>query len=330
MQFKMYETVGYTASTTSYTINSGLCFTFFTVALAGLLILALIALAKWVTIEKHLKNQFRSPTQDFYSLSSNRDIVPTFSKQEEIGKDLAQMYYYHDCCYRNDFCGLPGTVVDKIQYTKNRNRDTPIVTIFKEGGVLYAVFRSTKTRIEMKKDTDMSQTHETHDGFRSIFNDVSTKFIASLKEHSRGCDKIVLFGHSLGGALVDLASDMMIHRYPRLWDKTFAISSGSPRVYTPDRMDEYSRLERINRYMKIVNEADMVNFLPVTVTVNGSLFRHGKKYFYKSFSNQSRIFRFNKVIQTQLMDSHISKTYADEVWETDGDMFPVIPFVKNV
>lgn len=303
-------------------IQSGICYTFFAVVLSGLLILALVAISRYLTIEKHLKSQFRSPSQEYYSLSPDRGFIPLLDNQVQLNQDISQLYYYHDCCYRDNFQALPGTILKKIRYSKNKKTETPSVTIFKAENILFCIFRSTKTKTEMKKDVEMNQVVGMHSGIRDIYNDINQTLFDCI-ENNMDCQKIVLFGHSLGGALVDITSNNMINLYPEMWKKTNAFSSGSPRVFTPERCDSFSNSKDIERYMKLVNEADMVNHLPVTVTVTGGLFRDGKKYFYKSFCNQSRIYRFNDVKETQILDSHISKTYSDNLWNLkNGNSLP--------
>lgn len=307
-------------------LKSGLCYTFFAVILSGLLILALVVLSRYLTIEKHLKNQFRSPSQEYYTVSPDRCITPAWTTQAEIHKDLSQVYYYHDCCYRNHFQALPGTLIKKIQYIKNKKNDSPSVTIFRVDDIVYCICRSTKTKWEMKKDVELFQISGIHAGFRDIYNDVSPTVFATL-EAQADVRRYIIFGHSLGGAIVDLISHNLIDKYPEIWSKTFAFSSGSPRVYTPELSDVFSFSLGIDRYIKLINEADMVNFLPVTVTVTGGLFRDGKKYFYKSFSNQTRIYRFNDVKETQILDSHVSKTYSDNLWNLEkGSKLPLLEY----
>ena len=220
--------------------QSGLCYTFFAVILSGLLILILVALSRYLTIEKHIKNQFRSPSQEYYSLSPDRGIVPRFQSQCELNKDISQIYYYHDCCYRGQFQSLPGQIVRKIQYSKNKQHETPSVVVFKNEGILYCIFRSTKTKVEMKKDVEMGQVGGMHAGIRDIYNDISPSVfdvieneVSSEGDRADACSRVILFGHSLGGALVDLVSYNMINQYPEIWSKTFAFSSGSPTFRWP-------------------------------------------------------------------------------------------------
>lgn len=315
-------TVGYSSQKTILKINSGLCFTIFTVVLTALLILFMIILARWITIEKNIKNQFRSPSQDHKTLSPDRGFVPTFKNQEDLNKDISQMYHYHDCCYRENYCSLPGEILGKINYFKNKAKDAPNVVIFKNNNIIYCVFRSTKTKTEMKKDIEFNQIFGVHSGFRDIFNDIHPKIFTILNKNIDEDSKIIMFGHSLGGALIDLMSKMMISSYPNIWKKTLAFSSGAPRVFTPTRSDEFSSDKMIDNYYKIINDADVVNNLPSTVSSSEGFFRAGKKFFYKSFNNYSRIIRFNFVPETQLLDSHISCTYSENIWKMASKHFP--------
>lgn len=315
-------TAGYSGPKTTLKISSGVCFTVFVVVLTALLILSMIVVARWITIEKNIKNQFRAPNQDHKSLSPDRGHVPKFAKSDELYRDISQMYHYHDCCYREDFCQLPGELLARISYSRNKSKESPNVVIFKKDDIVYCIFRSTKTKMEMKKDIDFSQVLGVHSGFRDIFNDVHPNVLRVINKHAEEGDKIILFGHSLGGALVDLTSKMIMTSYPSLWKRTLAFSSGAPRVFTPERSDEFSSDKMINNYYKIINDADVVNQLPSTVSSSEGLFRAGKKYFYKSFNNYSRIIRFNYVPETQLMDSHISLTYSENIWKMSDQKLP--------
>lgn len=311
---------------TTMQFSSGLCFTLFMVSIVSLLIITLCVIARFVTIEKQVKNQFKIPKVIHRCQSDNRGFIPLFRNQEELSADISQTYYYHDCCWRSNFIGLPGEIKDKIKYTANNQDDSPLVTIFKYDNILYCIYRSTKTKKEMMKDIEMSQMNEVHSGFRDIHNNTSSRVIASLNKHGMGdesdVDKIILFGHSLGGALVDLLSEDIIYRYPNLWNKMKVISSGSPRVFAPTRADEFSFMSEMDSYMKIENAADMVPSLPSTATTIEGILSTGKKFFYKSFSNKRRIHRFNFVKETQLVDSHLSSTYSDSLWNTPGLELP--------
>lgn len=316
---------------TKIKFNGGICFTFIVVCLASLLILSLVVISRWITIEMNIKNQFKMEILGDHSKSSNRNHIPTWNDEEKLNKDISQLYYYHDCCYREDYNSLPGKLECRIKYNNNKITDTPFITIFStenEGDkILYCIFRSTKTKTEMKRDVEFTQTNNIHDGFRKVYNDIIVRFLNEVKEVQS--DKIILFGHSLGGSIVDLVSSKLMSDYPEIWKKTFSFSSGSPRVYTPAYSDLMSKHKNIDRYVKIINEADMVNQLPATVTVLGGFFGSGTKYIYKSFFNEKRTIRFNEVIETQLLDSHISKTYSDFIWSMDSKELPYLDLTMN-
>jgi hypothetical protein len=288
----------------------------------SILVTILWALARAITIEKQVKNQFQLPQKYAKHHSPDRLMMPTFTDQEGLPSDLSQMYFYHDCLWRNSIVSLPGKVIKKIAYRKNNAKDPPVCIIIEVDDIMYVLFRSTRTTVEMLRDIDMSQVCDIHKGFRDIYNSVSTDIIGCIKEHSK--EKVVIFGHSLGGALVDLLSDELIRRYSDVWQKCQAISSGAPRVFAPNRADSFAYHKDIDRYMKVINEADMVPFHPSTATTVEGLFSTGKKYFYKSFPNQKRIFRFNRVIETQVLDSHMSNTYSNAIWNTSHTELPVM------
>lgn len=299
-------------------MNIGL--TILIVVSVSILVTILWALARAITIEKQVKNQFQLPQKYAKHHSPDRMAHPTFKDQDGLSSDLSQMYFYHDCIWRNSLVSLPGIIHNKIAYGKNSTKDPPICIVMEHDDILYIVFRSTKTTTEMMRDVDMSQVCDIHKGFRDIYNSISMDVIGSIKTHPK--DKVVIFGHSLGGALVDLLADELIRRYPEIWSKCQAISSGAPRVFSPNRADAFAYHANIYRYMKVINEADMVPFHPSTATTVEGMLSSGKKYFYKSFPNQKRIFRFNRVIETQVLDSHMSSTYSSAIWNTSPPEMP--------
>jgi hypothetical protein len=271
-----------------------------------------------ITINKVVNNQFKLPRTGAKHHSPDRAIEPKFEHQSELPSDISQLYFYQDCVWRNTLTSIPGEITHKIHYRKNSKSDPPICISVNINNCTYILIRSTKTLQEKLKDIDVAQTNESHKGIRDIYNSINNDIINIITQY----DKIVIFGHSLGGAIVDLLSYDLMNKHPNLWNKCKAISSGSPRVFSPCKSDSFSYHQSINNYTKIINEADVVPFHPSTATGVDGILSTGKKFFYKSFSNKRRIYRFNYVVETQALDSHMSSTYSNAIWNTSSYELP--------
>lgn len=316
---------------TTMEFSRGMCFTLFVAVLVSLLIIVMCVVARVLTIERQVKNQFNMVKSDYRCRCESRGFIPRFKDQDNLPKDIAQMYYYHDSVWRNDRCAIPGEIVSTIHYKENSPDSPPSVLSFTESGILYVICRSTKTRPEMMRDVEMDQVGGIHSGIRNIYNNIQPELIQIIKEKSPMVNQVILFGHSLGAALVDMLVEEISHRYPNIWNKTKAFSSGGPRIFEPTKCDEFSFSKGIDRFIKIINEADMVPSMPSTATTVDGILSSGKKYFYKSFSNKERIYRFNIVRETQMIDSHMSLVYSEALYSSLGTDLPLMPGpAKNV
>ena len=285
-----------------------------------LLIVALCILARAIAIERIVRSQFQLPKDNPIHHSIDRKFLPSFNVHGEISGEISQMYYFHDCIWRNVLVDLPGSLTKLIKYSKNSNKDPPIAVFIDVDNITYLIIRSTKTTPEKLKDIDVSQSCGSHKGIKSIYDSISSDLIEGIAKS----DNVVIFGHSLGGAIVDILSYDLMTNHPELWQKCKTFSSAAPRVFAPSKSDDFSYNCKIGNYMKIINEADVVPFHPTTATTVNGLLSTGRKYFYKSFSNKERILRFNCVIETQALDSHLSSAYADSIWNIPHCEIPMM------
>lgn len=299
------------------------------------LILVLCCVANFISLEKRIKAQLQPANQKSHlTVSVDRGYTPKFSSEKELAFDIAQMYHYHDLTHYGRQSEIRGDIKAEIYNDNDTDRIAPSVLVFtamsgNEGNgterkLMFVICRSTKTKFEADKDLDLAQENGTHKGIRSIYMSLRHKTMNAIIDNNTDEIKgIVLFGHSLGGALVDLFS-LQLMTNEELWNKCIAISSGGPRLFTPSLCDAWSNLPGLSRYMKIINAADMVPSMPNTVTAIDGVFGTGKKYCYKGFANEKRILRMNEVVENMLVDSHNSCTYSKTIWNK-YELLPKLP-----
>lgn len=294
------------------------------IILTALLIVILCCTAKFITIEKQIKHQLRPPKCPKRQYAINRKHTPLFNEQLSLNKDISQLYYYHDLCLRGELANIPGTIIARIYNTKDKKdaKNSPSCVVFDieedSETIRYFIFRCTKTKYEVTKDMDYSQRNGTHKGILDIYSKIEEELLGHIKESNKN----ILFGHSLGGAIVDILAEHLTRMNKNLWKSCYAISSGSPRVFSPELSMEIEQRVELNRYIKIINEADMVTTLPTSVTTKNGLFSIGKRFFFRGLSNPERIFRFNEVVKRQLIDAHMTSTYSRIMFSSDPYKLP--------
>lgn len=170
----------------------------------------------------------------------------------------------------------------------------PIAFLATSGNTAYLVFRGTDTITEWIKDAELAQVRYpylgggglTEEGFTSVYSSLEADIVAALGRLPAGSvTRLVITGHSLGGALAVLAApDLNQHTAfakptlytfagPRAGDPTFATG-----IYDPSVPDSW----------RVVNTNDLVPFLPKEVVV---VFVNNKPhyYFYEHVSSEQDI-----------------------------------------
>lgn len=132
----------------------------------------------------------------------------------------------------------------------------------------FVSFRGTSSWMDVMHDLDtrpvpadplLRPNASIHAGFRLKFFSVK-KQLEDLLIHEKGkFDKIIITGHSLGGALATIAAPFLAELFPSKSIK--CISFGAPRVGN-DHFVEWFR-EKVQLSVRIVNEHDPVPHLPL-------------------------------------------------------------------
>lgn len=245
-------------------------------------------------------------------ISKNRGFVPSFTSLEEINKDLAQMYHYHDNLWH---CRIPKTPIKRFHLKDNGTSVPPNAIAFEpDDKRLFLIFRSTKTNFEISQNLRICQKKirnfgYVHRGISRMYGELRNSIIPFLEDNYNKYEEIIIFGHSLGGAFVNVLSvDLQFH-FPEIWGKIRAYSSGSPKILDPKTVKIFEKMDVSNKLIQIVNAADIVSNSPLCSTVECS-----KNYYYKSFSKNT--INFNRVIKGRPMDSHVSRVYSNSLWES--------------
>ena len=137
-------------------------------------------------------------------------------------------------------------------------------------GIRYIVVCSTAVNMLMFDNLDVRLLHHpllgaVHTGYARRFDAILGCLIPWL---STGFEQLVLFGHSLGGAVVTLLTTYLYQFHIDLRPKIVAVASGTPRVYSENRARDVSKLlEGTDTLTMIRNHSDLVTVFPLSVTL---------------------------------------------------------------
>ena len=134
---------------------------------------------------------------------------------------------------------------------------------------------------ELKGLSGFKQGFKGHGGIYDIYLGIRDQIIQNLKNVAKKSPKVIISGHSLGGALSVFCS----------WDLAkydpINYSFASPLVFNPAAAEEFNR--RITHSYRIHNESDLVTLMPLPIMPNGDLFNPvGKSVqFVRNYGNES-------------------------------------------
>jgi len=169
---------------------------------------------------------------------------------------------------------------------------------------IIVVFRGTRTFKDNESDQDLYQipypfvrnAGKTHRGFTCIYQSVRDELIRELSKLSTA-KKILVTGHSLGGALAVLAGIDIAVNTP--FKKPYVYTYGSPRVADPLFASRFN--QTVKNSIRIVNIHDIIPTLPDRTypppfTKKGLFYRHVKTKYPLSFQLNSLPVRNHEIV----------------------------------
>jgi hypothetical protein len=131
---------------------------------------------------------------------------------------------------------------------------------------MYIAFRGTNSWNDVKHDLDyrtiaFDEDHPdvlVHAGFRNKYKSVEDRILEVTRATTRLYDKVVITGHSLGGAIATIASPAIAEAHPEKIVE--CLTYGSPRVGNERFVDWFKSTVDLN--FRITTNRDPVQWLP--------------------------------------------------------------------
>ena len=157
--------------------------------------------------------------------------------------------------------------LSNINWIDDKKTDTQAFVAIK-GDVIYVVIRGSSSKKDFQNDASIAKVpfinegEKVHIGFKSQWEAVKgivhNSIYKCMKTMHGKVGKVVVCGHSLGGAVATLFTHSISHEYPDLLVESCTI--GSPRVGNKTFKDNYDKLG-VKTY-RIVHNNDVVTHSP--------------------------------------------------------------------
>lgn len=263
--------------------------------------------------------------------------------RKDIVEEALQCARYSDMVYRDE---KDIDVWVKFKFIQNAITDTQVI-IFKQNDTVYIVFRGTEIEGKLKDiATDINacpisaryitgdDSSKIHKGFYKAYRSVQKTIFNELENHHR-YDKVIVTGHSLGGALATIcAIDLKLNfRYALETPDVELFTFGSPRVGN----EFYAMLTYfvLNEHCyRFVNAHDPVTMVPPVyigfkhisdsiqidasvkipvTTLISSFFAQVFKGIGKRFSFDSSVTMSDRLVTTKLAEYHSISNYIEKI-----------------
>lgn len=154
---------------------------------------------------------------------------------------------------------------DEIPFEKefiSSSEDTQVY-IWKIDDIVYVTFRGTSSFKDVLEDLNIKRTRvsgkiKVHKGFYKQFQSVHIKITKTLLKLTENASRVIFSGHSLGGALAQIAAAY----YGDILEDVFitCYTFGSPRVGNKYFVKWFS--SRVDENVRVINENDPVPMVP--------------------------------------------------------------------
>ena len=189
------------------------------------------------------------------------------------------------------------------------------VYIWKIDDVVYVTFRGTSSLKDALDDLDIKRTRvsgkiKVHKGFYKQFQSVQIKITKILLKLTENASRIIFTGHSLGGALAQIAAAY----YGDVLEDIFVTcyTFGSPRVGNKYFVEWFSK--NVNEHVRVVNDNDPVPMIPTmfywthTDNISVKLTEDSVKYIEKDTPWYKRMFDvFKSNVKRHSCDEYVSR-----------------------